>query len=119
MAAGEAPRRAAKSNYEVRVVADRVQEDPDVSDMVSRMEAEADAEIAASTVTLRWGKAQVDVVKRAAAILGVPYQTYLKQVVFKQALEDIARAEGVLGRDAGRRTRRVAEDDAEFGARRP
>jgi uncharacterized protein (DUF1778 family) len=61
--------------------------------MVTRMEREADEEIAASTVTLRWGKEQVDVVKRAAGIMGVPYQTYLKQVVFRQALEDIARAQ--------------------------
>jgi predicted DNA binding CopG/RHH family protein len=35
-------------------------------------------------------------VKRAAAIIGVPYQTYLKQVVFKQALADIEHAEAVL-----------------------
>jgi len=40
---------------------------------------------------------QVDVVKRAAGIMGVPYQTYLKQVVFRQAVEDIERAQ-VLGK---------------------
>ena len=28
--------------------------------------------------------------------MGVPYQTYLKQVVFKQAIADIERAESVL-----------------------
>jgi predicted DNA binding CopG/RHH family protein len=68
-------------------------EDEETSEMVTRMEREADEEIAASTVTLRWGKDQVDVVKRAAGIIGVPYQTYLKQVVFRQAVEDIARAQ--------------------------
>jgi predicted DNA binding CopG/RHH family protein len=68
-------------------------EDEETSEMVTRMEREADEEIAASTVTLRWGKGQVDVVKRAAGIIGVPYQTYLKQVVFRQAVEDIARAQ--------------------------
>jgi hypothetical protein len=31
-------------------------------------------------------------------LLGVPYQTYLKHVVFKQALADIERAEAVLAR---------------------
>jgi hypothetical protein len=30
--------------------------------------------------------------------MGVPYQTYLKQVVFRQALSDIAEAEAVLGK---------------------
>ena len=82
----------------MEVVADHVEEDPEVSEMVTRLEAEADREIAAGTVTLRWGKEQIAVVKRAAAIVGVPYQTYLKHVVFKQALTDIARAEAVLSR---------------------
>lgn len=83
---------------EIKTVADHVEEDPEVSEMVTRMEEEADREIAAGTVTLRWGKEQIAVVKRAAAIMGVPYQTYLKQVVFKQAVADIERAEAVLTR---------------------
>jgi len=81
---------------DMKVVAERVEEDADVSKMVTRLEEEADREIAAGVVTLRWGKEQIAVVKRAAAILGVPYQTYLKQVVFKQALADIERAVAVL-----------------------
>jgi predicted DNA binding CopG/RHH family protein len=39
---------------------------------------------------------QIAVVKRAATIIGIPYQTYLKQVVFDQALADIEHAEAVL-----------------------
>jgi hypothetical protein len=35
-------------------------------------------------------------VKRAAGYMGIPYQTYLKQVVFRQALADIREAEAVL-----------------------
>lgn len=81
---------------ELRVVADRVDESPEISEMVSRMEADADREIAAGTVTLRWGKEQIAIIKHAAALIGVPYQTYLKQVVFKQALADIQQAEAVL-----------------------
>jgi hypothetical protein len=80
------------------VVADQVEESPDVSEMVSRLEMEADRDIAAATVTLRWGKDQIDVIKRAAAIIGVPYQTYMKQVTFKQAVADIERAKAVLPR---------------------
>lgn len=81
---------------DLKVVADHVEEAPEVSELVDRLEAEADREIAAGTVTLRWGKEQIAVVKRAAALIGVPYQTYLKQVVFKQALADIEHAEAVL-----------------------
>ena len=74
-------------------------EDPVVSELVTLMEREADDEILGRSITLRWGKQQIDVVRRAAAILGVPYQTYLKQVVFMRALEDIAKAEAVLRHD--------------------
>ncbi len=78
------------------LVEGRVQETPDVSDMVTRMESAADQEIAAGSITLRWGQEQISVIKRAAALMGIPYQTYLKQVVFKQALSDIEHAEAVL-----------------------
>jgi hypothetical protein len=80
----------------MRIIADRVPEDPEVSELVSRLEAEADRELGAGVVTLRWGRGQIAVIKRAAAILGVPYQTYLKQVVFRQAVADIEHAEAVL-----------------------
>ena len=79
-------------------VADHVEELPEVSELVDRLEAEADRDIAAGTVTLRWGREQIAVIKRAAGILGVPYQTYMKHVVFKQALADIEQAERVLSR---------------------
>ena len=80
----------------MKIVDERAVEDAGVSELVSRLEAEADRELATGSVTLRWGKGQIAVVKRAAAILGVPYQTYLKQVVFRQALADIEHAEAVL-----------------------
>ena len=80
-----------------KVIAERAEEDADVSELVSRLEAEADDELSAGTVTLRWGREQIAVVKRAAAILGVPYGAYLKDVVFRQALADIEQADAVLG----------------------
>ena len=80
----------------MKVVDNRVEEDAEMSEMVTRLEEQADRDIAAGTVTLRWGRKQIAVVKRAAAIMGVPYQTYLKQVVFKQALADIEQADAVL-----------------------
>lgn len=82
---------------EMRVADDHVEERTEVSELVDRLEEQADREVAAGTVTLRWGKEQIAVVKRAAAFLGVPYQTYMKQVVFKQALADIQQAKNVLG----------------------
>ena len=81
---------------EMKLIADQVEEDPEVSEMVTDLEGKADREIAAGSVSLRWGREQIAVVKRAAALMGVPYQTYLKQVVFRQALADIERTESVL-----------------------
>ncbi|HTE84906.1 MAG TPA: hypothetical protein VK821_09240 [Dehalococcoidia bacterium] len=82
----------------MRIIADQVEEDSDISELVTGLEAEADREIAASSITLRWGRRQIAVIKRAAALMGIPYQTYLKQVVFKQAIADIEHAEPVLAR---------------------
>ena len=95
---------------DMKVVSERVEEDTQVSELVSRLEEEADRELGTGSVSLRWGKGQIAVVKRAAAILGVPYQTYLKQVVFRQALADIEQATAVFAserqeQDPGRGSR--------------
>lgn len=59
----------------------------------------AERELAEARVNFRWGVAQVDVVKRAAELAGVPYQTYIKQIVWRHALQDLkAAAEVGVGR---------------------
>jgi predicted DNA binding CopG/RHH family protein len=83
---------------DIKIVADRVDENPEVSALVTRLETAADREIAGATVTFRWGREQIAVIKRAAALMGVPYQTYLKQVVFRQAMADIEQAATALAR---------------------
>ena len=45
--------------------------------------AQAEHDLEAMRVDFRWGRAQVDMVKRAAKLFGVPYQTYMKDVVFR------------------------------------
>jgi predicted DNA binding CopG/RHH family protein len=69
---------------------------PELDAKVRAMIAQADQDIEDARVNFRWGKAQVDVVKRAAGIIGVPYQTYIKQVVFRQALADIQASSGIV-----------------------
>lgn len=59
---------------------------------INEMEEQADRDVSAMNVNFRWGREQVALVKRAAALVGVPYQTYLKQVVWKQAVADIREA---------------------------
>jgi predicted DNA binding CopG/RHH family protein len=69
---------------------------PELDAKVRAMTAQADREIEETRVNFRWGKGQVAAVKRAAALLGVPYQTYIKQVVITQAVRDIRDAEPIL-----------------------
>ena len=52
---------------------------------------EADPEPTVSTA-LRWGRAQLDVVRLAARVAGVPYQTYLKEAAFRWAVSDLRAA---------------------------
>lgn len=40
-------------------------------------------------VNFRWKKPQLAVVMQAADAIGVTYQTYIKQTVFRQAVQDI------------------------------
>jgi predicted DNA binding CopG/RHH family protein len=58
---------------------------------------QAERDLEATRVDFRWGKTQVDTVKRAARLFGVPYQTYMKDVVFRQALADLRAAKELAG----------------------
>jgi hypothetical protein len=51
----------------------------------------ADPEPTVSTA-LRWGRSQLDIIRRAASLAGIPYQTYLKEVAFRGALQDLKAA---------------------------
>ena len=55
---------------------------------VQKAIAQAEADIEAARVSFRWTKQHVDLVKSVAAKIGVPYQTYIKQIIYKQAVAD-------------------------------
>lgn len=63
----------------------------DLDALVERQIAIAEEEIKQSRMQIRWGQSQVEVIKQAAKLMDIPYQTYAKQVLFRQALEDIER----------------------------
>lgn len=60
--------------------------DSRTSERVEKYVSEADDEI---RVNFRWGNEQLNLVKKAASFFGVPYQTYIKQVVYRQCLMDL------------------------------
>lgn len=62
---------------------------------VDAMTAQAEADVAARKsgevhVHFRWDAAHLDFVKKAAELQGIPYQVYIKDCVFRQALRDVA-----------------------------
>ena len=64
---------------------------------LQRQIQQADSERDDAPVTMRWKRQQLEIVRRAARLAGVPYQTYLKQVAVQRAIEDLraAREAGV------------------------
>lgn len=54
-----------------------------------RQIAEADKELEEARVNFRWGKAQVELVKQVAKLIGVPYQTYIKETLYRSCLNDL------------------------------
>lgn len=41
--------------------------------------------------SFRWGHEQLDLVKQVADKIGIPYQTYMKQAIYRQCIEDLQR----------------------------
>ena len=67
--------------------------DSELDKRIRAMTELAERDIRETRVNFRWGPRQLATVKHAARILGVPYQTYIKQVVFRQAIADICEVE--------------------------
>ncbi|HVC32588.1 MAG TPA: hypothetical protein VNL16_03655 [Chloroflexota bacterium] len=67
------------------------EEDARITGMIEQTERDVEAH----RVTLRWERPQIEVIKRAAALYGLPYQSYLKQAAFRQALADLKTAQEV------------------------
>ncbi len=86
---------AKKRNY--KVLGDFEMEG-EKTEKINKMIEDADKEIEESRVYFRFGRKQLDVVKRAAALIGIPYKTYMKTIIFNKAIEDIEKTERVLSK---------------------
>lgn len=71
---------------------------PEMDAQATAMIEQADRDVAEMRVNMRWGKTQVAVIKRAAALYGMPYQTYVKQAALRQAIADLQAAEAVISK---------------------
>lgn len=63
--------------------------------LISKKTEQAEQELEQTRMQIRWGTSQVEIIKRAAKLIGIPYQTYAKQILFRQAMEDIERIQNL------------------------
>lgn len=56
---------------------------------VDAMISQADEEDELARVNFRWSKEALEIVRQAAKLMGIPYQTFIKQTVFEHALSII------------------------------
>lgn len=84
-----------KRNYKI---IGEFQMDGEQAEKINKMIEVADKEIEESRVYFRFGKKQLDVVKKAASLMGIPYQTYIKSIIFNKAIEDIEKSERILAK---------------------
>ena len=88
-----------KKNWKIEYLGE-CELDEKTSALVDRMTAEADAELDETRICFRWGKEQLEIVKRAANTVGVPYQTFLKLAVYQHAIEVLKNATVATPKDA-------------------
>ena len=77
-----------KTPIKYQVIGD-VELPEDEAAIINQQIADAEQELKEARVHFRWGMKQLVMVKKVAAQMGIPYQTYIKQVVFRQALHDL------------------------------
>lgn len=74
------------AKHEHRIVGGGQEEDPHVAEMIDAAEHEIDE----ARVNVRFGREQLDIVKLAAKLRGVPYQIYIKNAVYESAFRDLS-----------------------------
>lgn len=75
-----------RRDYEVLGTVELTDEE---AELANKFIEEVEKELEETSVNFRWGKEQLNLVKRTANIIGIPYQTYIKQVVYRQCLQDL------------------------------
>ena len=85
-----AKRKSKRGDYEIEDLGD-VELSAKLNKKVKRLTIRADADINSTRVNFRWEQEPLNLIKDVAAAMGIPYQTYIKQVLYKQALDDFAK----------------------------
>jgi predicted DNA binding CopG/RHH family protein len=78
----------AKEKYDIEDLG-TVELESELEAKVNRTIAQADEEDELARVNFRWSREALAVVKQAAGLMGIPYQTFIKQTVFEHSLSII------------------------------
>ena len=78
------------NKYEVKVLGVGEEHAAEILDMLDEAERDAEQAGAQVRVNFRWGTEQLALVKEAAAVQGLPYQVYIKKVLYDGATADLA-----------------------------
>jgi predicted DNA binding CopG/RHH family protein len=87
-------RKSKRGNYQIEDLGD-IELSPDLGEKIERMTETAEAELDATRVNFRWQREPLSLIKAVAAAMGIPYQTYMKQVLYKQALDDFCKIQSL------------------------
>ena len=80
-------RKSKRGNYKIEDLGD-VELPAELIEKIEKATQLADAELEAVRVNFRWQREPLDLVKSVANAMGIPYQTYIKMVLVRQAVED-------------------------------
>jgi len=83
-------RKSKRGKYEIEDFG-TIEVPKDVDRKVRRLMKLAEQDCEPVRVNFRWQVGPLELVKDVAAAMGVPYQTYMKQVLYQQALTDFER----------------------------
>lgn len=81
-------KKVTKRGIDYEIDEERIELPPEVDAEASKLITEANDDLAERRVSFRWEREPLDLVRKVAAEMGVPYQTYMKQVIYRQALAD-------------------------------
>jgi predicted DNA binding CopG/RHH family protein len=70
------------------------EEDKHITGMIEQ----AEKELEETRVSFRWGKEQLEIIRRAADLMGIPYQTFLKLAAYEHALAVLKDGEPLVRR---------------------
>lgn len=66
------------------------------TELIEQMTQQADRDIEEMQISFKLGTPQLSLIKRAADLLGIPYQTYIKESAVRQSVNDIEKLSHIM-----------------------